>query len=118
MQKLCILIALMAILSSNADQPITEEEAIPVLANLFSYADLEWDPSPDESVIGYKIYFGHESGRYTSVVDVGNVKQARIDLGELSNNRTWFIAATSYDDAGLESDFSNEVKVEEARGPQ
>ena len=33
---------------------------------------LQWDPSPDSSVAGYRVYVGTEPGRYSTIVNVGN----------------------------------------------
>jgi hypothetical protein len=68
---------------------------------------LAWNPSSDVNVAGYKIYYGLTSRNYTSSVDVGNVSKASI--GGLQQNTTYYFAATTYDSAGNESDFSNEA---------
>ena len=69
---------------------------------------LAWDPSPDGSVVGYKLYLGPTSGGYTNSVTVGNVTNAVIS--NLVATATYFFAATAYDGSGLESAFSNEVQ--------
>ena len=66
-----------------------------------------WNPSPDASVTGYNLYYGSASRDYTNVISVGNVTNAVID--ELSENTTYFFAAKAHDDAGDESEFSNEA---------
>lgn len=68
---------------------------------------LAWNPSSDANVAGYKIYYGLTSRNYTSSVNVGNVSKATI--GGLQQNTTYYFAATTYDSAGNESDFSNEA---------
>lgn len=72
-------------------------------------ASLAWDRSPSPEVIGYRVYYGTNSGKYSSSMLVGNTTNA-ILLG-LSLSYRWFIAATAYDAIGSESDFSNEIFV-------
>ncbi len=70
-------------------------------------APLAWNPSADTSVVGYKIYYGVASHGYSNSVDVGNVTNTTIT--GLSENVTYFFAATTYNASGVESDFSNEA---------
>lgn len=67
---------------------------------------LYWDPSSGTGISGYKIYYGTASHQYDSTVAVGNVTQATVP--GLVEGITYYFAATAYDDAGDESDFSNE----------
>lgn len=78
---------------------------LPVLAS--QDVTLTWNPSADSSVVGYKLYFGVESGNYTTWVDVGNVTQAKVALPDGSS--TFYFAATAYDELGNESDYSEET---------
>ncbi len=68
---------------------------------------LTWDASPDINVAGYNIYFGSASGDYTNMINVGNVTTTTIS--GLTAGVTYYFAATSYDDLGLESGYSSEV---------
>jgi hypothetical protein len=68
---------------------------------------LAWSESPDQSVTGYRVYFGAASQQYTNSVTVGKVEQAVIT--NLVSGTTYYFAATAYDAAGVESDFSNEA---------
>jgi hypothetical protein len=68
---------------------------------------LAWDTSANTNVAGYKIYYGTASHNYGNSVDVGNVTTATIN--SLSENTTYYFAATTYDASGLESKFSNEA---------
>jgi len=68
---------------------------------------LQWDPSIDPQVVGYKIYYGTTSHNYTDVVVVGNVLTTTIS--GLQPGVTYYFAATAYDVFGNESDFSNEI---------
>jgi len=89
------------------------------LASLFLLAalsaravTLEWDISPSPDVAGYIVYYGSESGIYTTIVDVGNVKRATIEIYEKAalRHQSIFFAVTAYDIWGVESDYSNEVE--------
>lgn len=68
---------------------------------------LAWDPSPDASVTGYRLYYGVNSATYTNSMTVGNVTNATIT--GLKDQQIYFFAATAFDASGLESDFSNEA---------
>jgi len=68
---------------------------------------LAWDPSPDSTVVGYRVYYGVASGNYTNSAAVGNVTNATV--ANLVDGVTYYFAATAYDSAGGESDFSNEA---------
>ena len=70
---------------------------------------LSWDPSSDDGVAGYRIYFGTASHAYTDSVDVGVVSSAPVSVP--SDATTFYFAATTYYGSGDESDFSNEATV-------
>ncbi len=69
-----------------------------------------WDANTEADLAGYKVYYGTVSGNYTVSLDVGNATSATID--SLDFNTTYFFAVTAYDNAGNESDFSDEVRVD------
>jgi fibronectin type 3 domain-containing protein len=68
---------------------------------------LAWDPNTDPDLAGYRIHYGLLSDQYSNSVDVGN--QTSYTLSNLTDGKTYYFAATAYDQAGYESDFSNEV---------
>jgi len=70
-------------------------------------ATLRWNPSPSESVSGYRVYFGAESGGYTNTTDVGN--STEISIPGLEIGVTYYFVVSAYDATGVESDYSNEV---------
>ena len=72
-------------------------------------AILQWDPSPSPEAAGYRIYFGVASGDYTDTVSVGVVTTATI-TGLVTGTKYYF-AATAFDAAGSESEFSNEASL-------
>lgn len=68
---------------------------------------LRWDPVYESSLAGYKIYYGYESQNYTFVETVSKVTTHT--LTDLNDCMTYYIAVTSYDYYGNESEHSNEV---------
>lgn len=65
-----------------------------------------WDPSPDVTAIGYKVYTGEESRQYTRVFDAEAATFYSIQVAPGSTN---YFAATCYNLGGLESDYSGEA---------
>jgi hypothetical protein len=68
---------------------------------------LAWDPNPEPSVQGYRVYYGKASGFYTNVLDVGNRTDCVIP--GLEAGTTYFLACTAYSATGDESNFSGEI---------
>jgi hypothetical protein len=68
---------------------------------------LAWDPNPEPSVQGYRVYYGKESGFYTSVFDAGNRTDCVIT--GLDPGVTYYFACTAYSATGDESNFSGEI---------
>jgi hypothetical protein len=68
---------------------------------------LAWDPSPDTSVTGYRLYYGTSGVSYTNVVDTGN--RTDYTVTGLDAGTTYYFAATAYTGTGDESTFSNEA---------
>jgi Malectin domain len=71
---------------------------------------LAWDASAGAT--GYVIHYGSASRQYTATVDVGNTTTAALSALDLA--KVYYMAVTAYDDAGDESDFSNEVLYQPA----
>ena len=68
---------------------------------------LAWNPSSDPSTAGYNLYYGLNSGAYTSSVDAGANLTGTVS--GLTPGLMYYLAVTSYDTNGDESGFSNEV---------
>ena len=68
---------------------------------------LAWDPNPEPSVQGYRVYYGKASGFYTDTLDVGNRTDCVIP--GLEAGTTYFLACTAYNATGDESNFSGEI---------
>lgn len=60
---------------------------------------------------GYRVYYGTSSFNYSQNIDVGNVTTYMIT--DLVSEVTYYFAVTAYDTSGNESDFSNEVSIEQ-----
>jgi len=75
---------------------------------------LSWNPSPSPGVVNYRIYFGTNSGGYTSVTNAG---LALTQTVVLPHGGRWYFAATAGDAFGNESDFSNEAIYEARPAP-
>jgi len=68
---------------------------------------LAWDPNPEPDLAGYRIYYGTSTRNYSFFIDVGNTTSYTVQ--GLEEGRPYYFAATAYNMAGNESDFSNEV---------
>lgn len=68
---------------------------------------LAWDQNPEQDIAGYKIHYGLESDNYATTIDVGNYTTCV--LSDLETGQTYYFAATAYNTAGEESDYSNEI---------
>lgn len=86
---------------------------IPAHSTTFTFA---WDH--EDGAAGYKLYYGTGSKKYTASVDMKNPCYQKI----VGDPKSWvcefsyalpfglnYVAATAYDAAGLESDYSNEL---------
>lgn len=62
---------------------------------------LGWNSSPSPSVAGFYLYFGTESGTYSTRVNEGTNTQVTID--GLQEGLTYYFALTAYTAAGIES---------------
>ncbi len=69
---------------------------------------LAWNSSPTRTVAGYRLYVGTTSRDYTNIVDTGNATIATVP--NLTAGTTYYFAVTAYDQIGLESELSTEVR--------
>ena len=78
---------------------------------------LAWDPSPDENVDHYVVYWGIESGNYTQ--NSPPIKDATSYTVEgLEDGVDYYFAAKAVGATGLESDFSNEAAIPRIDSPE
>lgn len=68
--------------------------------------NMAWDASVTPEVIGYRVYYGTQSGVYTQSKDVGNVLSTAIQ--DLQEGQTWYFVVRAYT-ATDESANSNEI---------
>ncbi len=68
---------------------------------------LEWDPSWDPTVVGYKVYCGEGSRDYDRAVDVG--PSTSFPLTKLEPGLTYYFAITAYTVESVESGYSDEI---------
>lgn len=61
---------------------------------------LAWNANPESDIAGYRLYFGTESGTYSTMVDVGKVTISPLTLPAPG---TYFAVVTAYNTFGLES---------------
>ncbi len=82
-----------------------------------SQATVTFEPSRDDRVRGYKIYYGL-STHISNIIDVGS--QVTYTVSNLQQGATYYFAATAYDKYGNESRFSEVVtyKVPEKNPPR
>ncbi len=72
-----------------------------------SKVTISWNANTESDLAGYKVYYDNTRGNYSNKVDIGN--QTRYELTGLVSGQAYYIVTTSYDSAGNESPFSNEV---------
>jgi len=68
---------------------------------------LAWDPNPEPTVAGYRLYVGTSPGYYTSSVDVA--ASTRATISSLIEGVTYYMAVTAYDTSGNQSGYSDEI---------
>jgi len=69
---------------------------------------LAWDSNTELDLAGYKLHIGISSQNYTQVLDLGLTTQYTIR--NLIYGTTYYFTLTAYNQKGLESGFSNEVR--------
>ena len=69
---------------------------------------IAWDPSPDPSVIGYRVYIGTTSGLYTETFDLGNVTTFSYNAVE---GRTYYFSVAAYAPGPIVGPRSREVSA-------
>ena len=68
---------------------------------------LTWAASSSPDIAGYNVYYGLDSGVYTTVLSSGAATE--LNIGALEEGLTYYFAVTAYISAGQESGLSNEA---------
>ena len=69
---------------------------------------LSWDANTEPDIAGYKVYWGTSSGVYDQFSDVS---QTTASVSDLTVGVRYYFAVTAYNEAGLESGYSEEVSA-------
>lgn len=78
---------------------------------------LTWEANSEPDLSHYVVYWGVTSRVYT--VNSGNIGLVTVHKVTLPNDgKIYYFAVTAVDEAGLESDYSNEVNTGEVAGPK
>ena len=76
---------------------------------------LAWDPPViTTDVTGYMIHYGTASGNYSQAIDVGIA--ISYTVSNLLDGQTYYFTVTSYNAAGTESEYANEISAPAAAG--
>lgn len=80
---------------------------------------LNWDPSPDADLAGYKVYYqanssvlpfvGTGATEGSAPINAGNTTTFTVD--GLNPGSSYYFAVTAYNTVGLESVYSNIIKI-------
>ena len=81
--------------------------------------ELTWDPSPDASVVGYKVYYQADSevqpfqgsGSVDGAAPINVGSGVTTTVRGLTPGHTYYFAVTAYDDSGTESVYSNVIAL-------
>jgi hypothetical protein len=80
---------------------------------------LAWDASPDPDVALYRLYVGIQSLRAGNPPLTGySTQKAQFQVDGLDYGRDYFFCVTAINLAGLESEYSNEVKYTPTPEPE
>src|SRR5262249_21394433 len=71
-------------------------------------ATLAWNRNSETNLSNYTLKYGTASGSYTSQLNVPT-NQVTVTVSNLTQNRTYYFVVTARNQAGMESDPSNEV---------
>jgi fibronectin type 3 domain-containing protein len=89
--------------------PKTVAVTLTVNAPATSSALLTWSANTEKDLAGYKIYRATKSGEYGAPIATLDGNASTYTATGLQMGTTYFFVITSYDTAGNESPYSNEV---------
>lgn len=107
LQKMLVRSALAAILSLGVSGVANAQDV-----------QLQWDPNSESDLAGYKVYYAAGSSQLASGGTVNVEKNyASATIKDLDPDKSYTFGVTAYNEAGLESGFSNLVTVAEQSPP-
>ena len=106
LQKMLVKSVLAAILSLSMSAPV-----------FASSVTLQWDPNSESDLAGYKVYYSPESLPLEGMTPLDVSNQTITSIDGLDPNVSYKFAVTAYNDAGIESHFSNIVTLTEQVPP-
>lgn len=68
---------------------------------VLSKAALRWNTNPEADVVGYRVYYGPQSGKYTNCVSVGVTNATMVK--SLIVGQTYYFMVTAVNSKGVES---------------
>ena len=104
-----------AVVSYSAGTVRVEDSTPPAAPSALSVsleggvAELSWQASAEEDVIGYEVYYGPEPGVYTGSYDATNVTSFR--LPQKPSPETAYMAISAYDSSGNSSPLSEGLQL-------
>ena len=93
--------------NSMSGLPQSTGATAPTASDSAQIVTITWDPSPDQSVVGYKLYSGSSSQHYTAQEPLGDHTSAQITVDQ----GAVYLAVSAYTAEGLESVLSDELIV-------
>jgi len=93
--------------SATTPPPTPTPTPMPTPTPTPNIVTLAWNPSPDTTVVGYRLYMGTESQNYVATMTLENQTSVKVFIDRPA---TYFVV-TAYSADGLESSPSDEVVV-------
>ena len=105
------------VVSDGVESDSTGPFSITVVQTASASIELSWEPptrNEDGSTLydleGYRVYFGRQTGDYEAIVEIDNPGITTVVIDDVIP-ATYYIAATSINARGVESDLSDELIV-------
>lgn len=76
----------------------------------YEYVTLVWNKNPEPDIAYYELYYGIESHKYTHTAKTLSGEETKITV-MVERNNTWYFGLKAVNEAGLESEFSDECFV-------
>lgn len=103
----------LVIFNNKEEIPLADEQRNDTVVEM-GEANLSWNPNKESDIAGYRIYYGTTTrreacppGGYREKIDAGNSTSYKVE--NLKKDTMYYFSITSYNKAGKESCFSDEV---------